>query len=340
MPLTWNAIYLANILDLDSNESTLGQETTISGTAGSAANPIGTSFTQFTVNDTDGDNIWDRDNTGQGNETATRVENGVTDAVNLDSVMVYNSTITYTTGGTANITAVMIQLTNGDIYLVPEYLANADNDALNAAPIQSITLNSVSNNGTNLVADRQAGNFVPCFEASTRIAVPGGRRAAGDLAIGDLVATARGPQPVLWAGRRRVRATGANAPVRFAPGALGNAAALLVSPNHRRLVTGWRAQLLFGEDEVLVPAKALVDGVRVTIRPSGAIDYVHLLTPRHAILDAEGAAAESFHPGAFALDELPVRQRLEVLAALPCAPADYAPAAPVLRLREAMPLAA
>lgn len=340
MPLTWNAIFLANIVDLDGDEGSLEQEITVTGTAGSAADPIGTAFAQFTVNDADGDDVWDRDNVGQGNETATRTQGGVTDTVNLDSVMVYDATIAYTTGGSATITAVMIQLTNGDIYLVPEYLANADNAALNAAPIRSITLNGQSNIATNLVADRQAGDFAVCFAAETRIAVPGGRAAAGDLRVGDVVATADGPMPVLWIGRRRVRAEGGNAPIGFAPGTVGNARTLRVSPEHRMLVTGWRAELLYGEGTVLVPAKALVDGRSVVREKGGWIDYVHVMTPAHAILDAEGAPAESFFPGREAMARLSPFDRLRIREVLPGGADAYPAVAPMIRRRDAVLLAA
>ena len=39
-------------------------------------------------------------------------------------------------------------------------------------------------------------------------------------------------------------------PVEFAPGAIGNARPLRVSPQHRILLNDWRAQVFFGEDEV------------------------------------------------------------------------------------------
>lgn len=76
-----------------------------------------------------------------------------------------------------------------------------------------------------------------------------------DIQVGDLVRTLdNGLQPVRWAGTRGVSALEKRAPIRFAPGALGNTRELSVSPQHKMLVSGWRAELYFGEEELLVAA--------------------------------------------------------------------------------------
>jgi hypothetical protein len=159
---------------------------------------------------------------------------------------------------------------------------------------------------------------VPCFVAGTLIACLDGTRAVEDLRPGDMVLTRdHGPRPLLWTGARRVAGTGAFAPVRIAPGAMGNARALLVSPQHRLLVGGWRVKLLFGEDEVLAAAKDLVDGLRVTREERAEVTYVHLLLDAHEILDAEGAAAESLHLGPWVTGQLPAHARAEIAALFP-----------------------
>ncbi|WP_158259335.1 Hint domain-containing protein [Hasllibacter halocynthiae] len=309
-------------------------------TFGSANDPLAGKFAKFTVNDTDGDNRWDRDNNPSTQETATLVEGNDTELVLLDSAMGYDATLTYADGTTANISAVLAQLADGRFYLLPEFQNNSDVAAMEAGPIRSLRLNRSLTNDAQIVADRVATNFVPCFEAETRIAVPGGRARAGNLVAGDLLVTPDGPVPILWVGRSRVPASGGNAPVRFAPGAIGNARVLRVSPEHRMLVTGWRAELLYGEAAVLVPAKSLLGMAGVTREEGGWIDYVHILTKRHSILDAEGAAAESFFPGAEAMARLSPVDRLRILAALPDGIAAYGAAAPIIRSRSALPLAA
>ncbi len=55
---------------------------------------------------------------------------------------------------------------------------------------------------------------------------------------------------------------------------------------------------MFGEDEVLVPAKDLVGhcGIRVD-QSCRAIGYYHILLDAHHIVDANGIAAESLYLG-------------------------------------------
>jgi hypothetical protein len=104
-------------------------------------------------------------------------------------------------------------------------------------------------------------------------------------------------QPVRWTGRQTVAGTGAFAPVRFAPGVMGNPRPLLVSQQHRMLLRGWSADLHFGASEVLVAAKHLVNGQDVTLAPCRSVTYFHLLFDRHEVLFAENTPCESFHPG-------------------------------------------
>lgn len=139
---------------------------------------------------------------------------------------------------------------------------------------------------------------VPCFTPGTLIDTPAGPRRVETIGIGDLVVTRdRGPQPVRWVGRQTVAARGEMAPVRVAAGTLGNRRDLVVSPQHRMLIGGWQAQLLFGLDEVLVAAAHLVDGDRIRRMPGGMVTYLHLMFDAHELIFAEGAPCESFFAG-------------------------------------------
>jgi len=161
-------------------------------------------------------------------------------------------------------------------------------------------------------------HVVPCFVAGTQIATPEGMRRVEELQPGDLVLTQdAGAQPLRWVGRRAVPAEGRFAPIRFAEGAHGVARELLLSPQHRVLVRDPVAELLFGEAEVLVAAKDLVDGRQVTVAEGGMVEYVHILFDRHHIVFAEGLASESFLPGPQVLGSMEQGVQAEICALFP-----------------------
>ncbi|SMO42318.1 Ca2+-binding protein, RTX toxin-related [Thalassovita litoralis] len=161
-------------------------------------------------------------------------------------------------------------------------------------------------------------SVVICFKAGTRIETPHGPRRIEDLRPGDPVITRdNGVQPVRWAGRRRVPGQGEFAPIRFAPGTVGNHRALIVSPQHRILHHSPAATLLFNSTEVLVAARHLVNGKTIRQVEKDQIDYVHILFDRHEIIFAEGAASESFHPGRHGLNGVMGSAREELFALFP-----------------------
>jgi len=136
---------------------------------------------------------------------------------------------------------------------------------------------------------------VPCFVAGTLIATPDGDRCADALLPGDLVMTKdEGAQPLRWIGSRRVAATGDFAPIHIRANTLGQHSDLLVSPLHRVLIKDNLAELLFGESEVLVAARDLVNDHSITRREGGEVTYVHLLFDRHQVVFSEGLETESF----------------------------------------------
>lgn len=145
------------------------------------------------------------------------------------------------------------------------------------------------------------------FVRGTRIARPGGTQTPiEDLRIDDAVLTRdSGPQPLRWIGRTTLRAEGGLAPVEFAPGVLGNADALRLSPHHRVFLYQRGAARLAGRAEVLVQAAALVDGARVRRREGGFVDYFSLVFDAHEIVYAEGTPVESLMVGRAMAPRLP-----------------------------------
>lgn len=159
---------------------------------------------------------------------------------------------------------------------------------------------------------------IPCFAAGTLIDTPWGVARVEDLEVGEYVVTRdRGALPVRWTGGRTVAATGELAPIVITAGRFGATRDLVVSPQHRVLVEGPFAELLFGEPEVLVPAKHLVDGDTVYRREGGTVTYVHLLFDGHELVTSNGAVTESFHPSSENIAGLDREIRDEVLAIFP-----------------------
>jgi hypothetical protein len=123
---------------------------------------------------------------------------------------------------------------------------------------------------------------------------------------------------IRWIGATRALAKGTLAPIRFAPGTIGNHAPLLVSPQHRMLVTGWQAELLMGEPECLVPALGLVNDRSVRPVADGrAVEYWHILFDAHEVIFANGAPAESLLLGDIALATLSQAYRDEITRLFP-----------------------
>lgn len=135
-----------------------------------------------------------------------------------------------------------------------------------------------------------------------------------------------GCQEVLWKGQRRV--TGARlyampqlAPIRLSQSALDvdiPDQSLLVSPDHRVMVRGPRARMLFNTEEVLVAAKDLVNDAEIYVdRAMREVSYIHLLLPQHEIVFANGVETESFHPASAALATMGEADQSRLFACMP-----------------------
>lgn len=162
------------------------------------------------------------------------------------------------------------------------------------------------------------GLIVICYARGTLIDTPDGPRFIETLREGDQVTTLdAGAQAIRWIGHTRVAGTGVNTPVRIARGAMGNIRDLVVSPNHRMLVRGGDAELMFGEREVLVAAKHLINGTTIAAAPCPSIEYWHFLCDAHHVVFAEGCPSETLFPGAMARQSLETAARDEIFDLLP-----------------------
>lgn len=174
------------------------------------------------------------------------------------------------------------------------------------------------------------GKFV-CFGQGTHISTPNGDVLIEDLSVGDLVKTLdHGPQPIRWIGATTVLAKGENAPVVIKKNALGNSRDLIVSAQHRLLLTGMKSEVLFGESEILCAATHLVNGDTIYRSERPVVTYFHMMFDTHEIVFAEGCPSESFHPGKRAVDVLSTDTRAEIFELFPMLESDlksYGPSA-------------
>ncbi|MFZ1470682.1 MAG: Hint domain-containing protein [Paracoccaceae bacterium] len=168
--------------------------------------------------------------------------------------------------------------------------------------------------------------IIPCFTPGTLIATDRGEVPVEALQPGDLVLTRdNGLQPLVWVGRKDLSladlvVTPALCPVQIAKGAMGRGLPerdMRVSPQHRMLVEGPRAEMLFAEAEVLVAATHLLGqpGVRQDLAPG--ISYIHIMFAAHEIVCSDGVWSESFQPAARMLGGMDDARRTEILTLFP-----------------------
>lgn len=169
-------------------------------------------------------------------------------------------------------------------------------------------------------------SIIPCFTPGTLIDTLRGPTAIEEIRRGDLVLTRdHGYQPVRWIGRRDLSVADLVVnprlcPVRVRAGALGPgmpARDMLLSPQHRILVTSAQAELLTGESEVLAAARYFVDRPGFERAGPCTVGYIHLMFDEHEIVRSDGIWSESFQPGRATVDALGREQRDELLALFP-----------------------
>ncbi|MEL7252608.1 MAG: Hint domain-containing protein [Pseudomonadota bacterium] len=194
-------------------------------------------------------------------------------------------------------------------------------------PTVSRSFSLVNSDGTLPYSD------IVCFANGTRIKMQDGHdQFVEDLSVGDRVLTQSGEaHPIRWIGSRSLQTSELwsepkNRPVRIRAGALGSGlpvADLLVSPQHRVLVRSLIAERMFGQFEVLIPAKSLVDMDGIGIAHDvQQITYFHLLFDAHQVIFSNGALTESLFTGPQAMKSITKAQREEIFRLFPdiCAP--------------------
>lgn len=165
----------------------------------------------------------------------------------------------------------------------------------------------------------------PCFTPGTLITTQRGEIPVELISAGDRVVTRdNGIQAVRWVGKTQMflhdfQAEPHLLPVFIQQGSLGKGLPerdMMVSPNHRVLVTSNRTSVRFSEREVLVAAKHLAAQGVHTVQSSGTT-YIHFMCDRHEVVLSNGVWTETFHPDDTSLKGIGNAQRLEILELFP-----------------------
>ncbi|HSG37441.1 MAG TPA: Hint domain-containing protein [Paracoccaceae bacterium] len=181
----------------------------------------------------------------------------------------------------------------------------------------------------------------PTLAPDARIATPAGERLIASLKVGDYVLSTDGePAQIRWVCWQDVPARGRFAPLRLRAPFYGLHNDLIVAPDQRLRLSGSEVEYLFAEEQVSATAGHLMDGRTIVRGPDTTIQrYYQLLLDRPATLIVNGAALESFDPGAMAGNRELIAA--SVLRGLPpeLVPSSYGSGLPQLKGFEALTLA-
>ncbi len=236
----------------------------------------------------------------------------------------------------------------GDIIVGGEDADDGDNDVLDlsgAGPLKIIYDDAIDPTGTSgesgkvifykdaaqteiagELTFKEIENVIPCFTPGSLIATPKGEVPVESLSVGDKVITRdNGIQEIRWVGQRTLNrdelARAPNLkPILIKAGSLGYGLPerdMVVSPQHRVLVSGDRTQLYFNESEVLVAAKHLVNAGAIQTLDTLRTTYIHFMFDRHEVVLSDGAWTESFQPGDQTLGAMGAEERNEIVTLFP-----------------------
>lgn len=296
--------------------------------------------TYFVVDENTGASVFNGDPNNEVVSANERIGGAWQQTAEIDGVdrqIIYDYTFTVTDGAsTWRVTVIDVDLNNDNdltdagedgFYLIfPDGMPPADTN---------LSIGGIVDND-DYISHAELGGSVVCFAQGTLIAAENGQVQVQDLQAGDLVQTRDGGlQPVTWIGRTTVPATGDLAPIVITKGTLGNDRDLVVSPQHAILLDDWRADLFFGQDEVLVRAVDLLGHDGVYRNTGGIVTYYHILFEAHQLVCSEAIWSESLYPGDMTLQTVNEAARDEIIEIVPDI-SSYGPkAAPCIRAFEA-----
>ena len=218
-----------------------------------------------------------------------------------------------------------VKSNNGPLEDLELYNGMAVNEAAiasawNTSGSNTIVVDQGVTGPTNAIGDFED---VPCFASGTLIETRHGPVPVEALGVGDRVLTYdNGYKPIRWIGSRhlsraRLEANPRLRPIRLRANALGPGYPerdLIVSPQHRVLVSSLISLRIFECEDVLIPANKLLplEGVEVMGEIRGGVAYWHILLDGHEIVWSNGTPTESLLAGPQALKAICPERREEI----------------------------
>jgi hypothetical protein len=239
-------------------------------------------------------------------------------------------------GGAGDDTYVIVS-DSGNIN-INESGSSTDNDSVDISALLDMGYEITTNTGNQItLTNATTGKVISidtngveavimCFTPGCTIATPRGAVLAENLGVGDKILTRdNGVQTIRWVGSKDVSATDmliqeTLSPVFIQRGALGNDMPerdMMVSPQHRVLISSSRAALYFEDNEVLVPAVQLVGMPGISRARPFQTSYIHFLCDNHEVVLSDGLWSETFHPGEATMGSLEQAQRQEIVSLFP-----------------------
>lgn len=169
------------------------------------------------------------------------------------------------------------------------------------------------------------GSSYICFTKGTQILTVDGEVPVEALCVGDEVITKdAGPQKIRWIGRKDLNGLGPtnqnNQPITIKAHAFGPNIPrrdTKLSPNHAILNDHWKASLYFGDTEILMAAKSLLNADYAFRSPVASVSYFHILLDQHNLVQANGLWSESLFLGSECMRMLSPPSRSEIFELFP-----------------------
>lgn len=218
--------------------------------------------------------------------------------------------------------------TNGDPHVETFYFFNTGgNWYFVPGPGSAFSVGATLGNYQSHTTTPTPYGTITCFVRGTLIATENGLIPVEWLRAGSKILTIDGSYKTLRIPMNRklsaqeLRRNSKLTPIRISAGALGCGLPkrdLLVSRQHRMLVSSKICERMFGQSEVLVSAFRLTDLPGIFVEPDlESVEYFHLLFDSHEVIIAEGAPTESFYTGPEALKSMSRDARQEILTLFP-----------------------